>query len=200
MMVAERSFVDLHGGSVLRCGRACLLRLRPLGYRRKRMTRRCPCGLVFVRASNRQTYCTPEHKQRANDAKRGKSQPLTVESVTLYSIGARDYVGRSGHRPLLKHEIGELYCRGCDRFLGLVAGRVFIGPRHLIQGKRVACPHYCSDGDPVMTKITAALPINEPTTGETTHSSYRWTIVYDETGAVVAACCEESETIQLEAA
>jgi hypothetical protein len=109
------------------------------------------------------------------------------------------YIDRSGHRPLLKHETGQLYCHGagCEKLLGLVLDRQYFG-NHPFFGRRVRCGHCLYHGVTTLNRLTEALPILQrvelPKPPTPTFSrSLKWTFVYDDDGRVIAATCEESE-------
>ncbi|HEY2476805.1 MAG TPA: hypothetical protein VGI19_18635 [Candidatus Cybelea sp.] len=115
-----------------------------------------------------------------------------VSSLTY--MKGEGYVDRSSRRPLLAREHGDLHCRRCDHFLGIVYGRTFLGPTHLVHGKRIACPYCSSVGDTVLTKVTSALPIAAPGVDAPPYSAgFKWREIHDKSGAIIAAVCEEFE-------
>jgi hypothetical protein len=122
------------------------------------------------------------------------SPPTNVEGEELRA----GIIDRSSHRPLLKGETGQLYCRVCDKLLGLVLDREYYG-NHPVSERRVRCDHCLYHGATSLTKLTEALPILQgvklpkPAPTPTFSRSLKWTFVYDDDGKIVAATCEEIE-------
>jgi hypothetical protein len=162
--------------------------------------RQCWCNIWFDPDGTRRKHCSPEHKYKRADELRGKSPAPSVDGIAPlpHRRGSRaGYIDRSGHRPLLKHETGQLYCRVCDRLLGLVLDREYYG-NHPVIDRRVRCDHCLYHGAISMTKLTDALPVigtaPAPTAPLPSYSRrFVWTFVYDDEGRTIAATCVEIE-------
>jgi hypothetical protein len=165
--------------------------------------KQCWCGIYFDPEGTRRAYCSDEHKYKRADERRGKSPAPSVDGIVPlpHRGGTRaGIIDRSGHRPLLKGETGQLYCRraGCEKLLGLVLDRQYFGNHPLI-GRRVRCDHCLYHGVTTLNRLTEALPIlrnvelPKPAPTPSYSRSLKWTFTYNDDGQIVAATCEEIE-------
>lgn len=171
-------------------------------------TRTCPCGIDFEPTNNRQEYCSKAHSQKARDRNRGRSSlPLSVDWIALLfyrggNIGM-GYVDRSRHRPLRRGEVGWLFCRVCDSYLGdVVDGTFSRAGDTIVRDGKVACSELnCYElGRLTWTPMSHAIPAipreqpspkSEPRFAE----HLKWETVTDDSGITVAAVCVEAEPI-----
>lgn len=162
----------------------------------------CPCGITYTPSNNRQQFCSEAHAQRARDARRGKSKALSVDEIPSLlhrrAFTHLSYVSYKSHRPLLKGEVGEIFCVTCGRFLGRVRDGEYEGAGYVQNGK-VSCPFLScvnGDGSRVLTPLSYALPsASKPLLPEDVpprRYAYEWDLLRDSDGAAIAAVCIEA--------